>query len=182
MITDTAPIGHLLDDLPADIVITDPDIVAAYASDQSQFTETALPRAVVTPRTTNEVAACLRTAHRHGIAVVARGAGSGLSGAANPPAGAIVLSTHKMTAIREFDVANRLIVVEPGVVTAKLRAHVQHVGLHYPPDPGSVDFCTIGGNVATNAGGMCCVKYGVTGDFVIAIESVLADGRIMRTG
>ncbi|MGW8816245.1 FAD-binding oxidoreductase [Gordonia terrae] len=182
MIADAAPVEVLIDELPADIVITDPDILAAYASDQSQFTETALPRAVVTPRTTDEVAACLRTAHRHGIAVITRGAGSGLSGAANPPAGAIVLSTHKMTAIREFDIANRLIVVEPGIVTAELRAHVQQAGLHYPPDPGSVEFCTIGGNVATNAGGMCCVKYGVTGDFVIAVECVLADGRIMRTG
>lgn len=172
----------LLEELPADIVITDPDVVASYASDQSQFTPTALPRAVVTPRTTDEVAACLRTAHRLGIAVVTRGAGSGLSGAANPPAGTIVLSTHKMTAIREFDVANRLIVVEPGVITANLRAHVRQAGLHYPPDPGSVGFCTIGGNVATNAGGMCCVKYGVTGDFVIAMESVLPDGRVMRTG
>ena len=134
------------------------------------------------PRTTEEVAACVRVAHAHGVAIVPRGAGSGLSGGANTPADAIVLSLHRMTAIRELDTDNRIVVVEPGVITAELRNYVSKAGLYYPPDPGSVDFCTIGGNVATNAGGMCCVKYGVTGDFVLALECVLADGRIVRTG
>ncbi|MBY3987835.1 FAD-binding protein [Rhodococcus fascians] len=182
MTTADSSVHLLVHDLPDDIVVTDPDIVSAYARDQSQFTDNATPLAVLTPRTTLEVSACMASAHRQGISVVTRGAGSGLSGAANPPADAVVLSMHKMNSIRELDVDNRLVVVEPGVVTADLRDHVRKWGLYYPPDPGSVDFCTIGGNVATNAGGMCCVKYGVTGDFVIALECVLADGRIMRTG
>lgn len=182
MITDTTALDRLIDALPAGITTTDPDIVATYSADQSQFTDRALPLAVAMPRTTAEVAACVRAAHQHGIAVVPRGAGSGLSGAANAPAGALVVSLHRMTAIRELDTDNKLVVVEPGVITADLREHVRKAGLYYPPDPGSVEFCTIGGNVATNAGGMCCVKYGVTGDFVLALECVLADGRIMRTG
>lgn len=182
MITESAAIDRLVALLPADIIATDPDIVETYAGDQSQFTERALPFAVVMPRTTEEVAMVVRAAHDLGVVVVPRGAGSGLSGAANAPAGAIVVSLHRMTAIRELDIDNRLVVVEPGVITADLRAHVRNAGLYYPPDPGSVEFCTIGGNVATNAGGMCCVKYGVTGDFVLALECVLADGRIMRTG
>jgi glycolate oxidase len=168
--------------LPVDIVITDPDIVASYARDQSRFTESSPPSAVLAPRTTSEVSACLAAAHRNSVAVIPRGAGSGLSGAANATADAVVLSLHRMTAIREIDTVNRLAVVEPGVVTADLRARAADAGLFYPPDPGSVAFSTIGGNVATNAGGMCCVKYGVTGDFVIGLEVVLADGRILRTG
>jgi len=182
VITDSTAIDRLIDSLPAQIITTDPDVVASYAADQSQFTDRALPVAVAMPRTTEEVAACVRVAHAHGVAIVPRGAGSGLSGGANTPADAIVLSLHRMTAIRELDTDNRIVVVEPGVITAELRNYVSKAGLYYPPDPGSVDFCTIGGNVATNAGGMCCVKYGVTGDFVLALECVLADGRIVRTG
>ncbi|WP_342659788.1 putative FAD-linked oxidoreductase [Rhodococcus ruber] len=182
MITETTAIDRLVEALPAGTVTSDPDVVAAYAADQSQFTDRALPLAVAMPRTTEEVAACVRAAHAHGVAVVPRGAGSGLSGAVNTPTGALVVSLHRMTAIRELDVDSRVVVVEPGVVTAELRDHVSKAGLYYPPDPGSVEFCTIGGNVATNAGGMCCVKYGVTGDFVLALECVLPDGRIMRTG
>lgn len=172
----------LIDSLPREIVISDPDIVASYAHDQSRFTDSAPPAAVLVPRTTAEVSACLAAAHRNSVAVIPRGAGSGLSGAANATAGAVVLSLHRMTAIREIDTVDRLAVVEPGVVTADLRARAADAGLFYPPDPGSVAFSTIGGNVATNAGGMCCVKYGVTGDFVLALEVVLADGRILRTG
>ncbi|WP_405539486.1 FAD-binding protein [Streptomyces sp. NBC_00075] len=180
----SAPPGvrAVLTALPAEIVITDPDILPAYAGDQSRLTTRATPAAVVTPRTTGEVSACLATAHRHGVPVVPRGAGSGLSGGANPPTDAIVLSLHRMAAIVETDPANRLIVVQPGVVTGTLRKAAAAVDLYYPPDPGSVEFSTIGGNIATNAGGMCCVKYGVTGDFVLGLEVVLADGRILRTG
>ncbi|MFD7008455.1 FAD-binding oxidoreductase [Rhodococcus jostii] len=178
----TTPIQSTLDALPTDIVITDPDIVAGYAHDQSRFTDSAPPAAVLAPRSTDEVAACLRAAHQHAVAVIPRGAGSGLSGAANACADSIVLSLHRMTAIREVDTVNRIAVVQPGVVTADLRARAADAGLFYPPDPGSVDFSTLGGNVATNAGGICCVKYGVTGDFVLGLEVVLADGRILHTG
>lgn len=180
--TNTCAVQAVLNALPADIVLTDPDIVAGYGRDQSRLTDSATPAAVVLPRSTGEVSACLRAAHQHGVAVVARGAGSGLSGAANASPGAVVMSLHRMTAILELDTVNRLAVVQPGVITADLRAHVAASGLYYPPDPGSVEFCTIGGNVATNAGGMCCVKYGVTGDFVLGLEAVLADGKVVRTG
>ncbi|WP_228001985.1 FAD-binding oxidoreductase [Nocardia australiensis] len=164
------------------MIITDPDIAAGYAHDQSRFTPHHIPAAVLAPRSTDDVATCLALAHRHNVVVVARGAGSGLSGAANASPDSVILSLHRMNRIIRIDPGNRLAVVQPGVLTAALRAEVANAGLLYPPDPGSVEFCTIGGNIATNAGGMCCVKYGVTGDFVLALEVVLADGRILRTG
>ncbi|WP_392544253.1 FAD-binding oxidoreductase [Oryzobacter telluris] len=167
---------------PDGVLVTDPDIVATYAVDQSRLTSRGQPWAVASPRDTDEVAACLRVAHAHRIPVVTRGAGSGLSGGANAPDGSVVLSTHRMDRVLEIDVADRVAVVQPGVVTGRLRDAVAERGLFYPPDPGSVAFSTIGGNIATNAGGMCCLKYGVTGDFVRALEVVLADGSVMRTG
>ncbi|MFC4565590.1 FAD-binding oxidoreductase [Nocardiopsis mangrovi] len=178
----TARARAALAELPAEIATTDPDILAGYARDQSQFTPSETPAAMLAPRTTAEVATAMTALHRHGVPVVPRGAGSGLSGAANATADSVVLSLHRMDAILEVDPANRLAVVQPGVVTAALRERASGAGLAYPPDPGSVEFATIGGNVATNAGGMCCVKYGVTGDFVLGLEVVLADGRVVRTG
>ncbi|MBY3791404.1 FAD-binding protein [Rhodococcus fascians] len=178
----TTDIAALVDALPADIVVVDPDIVAGYARDQSQFTHSEVPAAVLMPRTTADVVACMAAASKHSITVIPRGAGSGLSGGANASAHSVVLSLHRMTRIRELDRVNRLAVVEPGVITSDLRTTASEAGLFYPPDPGSVTFSTIGGNVATNAGGMCCVKYGVTGDFVLGLEVVLADGRVLRTG
>ena len=180
--TEPSELQALEDLLPADIMVTDPDVVASYARDQSRFTEHSLPLAVLMPRSTDEVSLCLKVLHGRGVAVVPRGAGSGLSGAANASAGSVVLSLHRMDRILEMNRADRLAVVQPGVITATLRAAAKDAGLFYPPDPGSVEMCTVGGNVATNAGGMCCVKYGVTGDFVIGLEVVLADGRVMRTG
>jgi len=180
--TGRTALPEVLRELPADIVLTDPDVLGSYAHDESRFTEYAIPAAVLLPRSTAQVSACLAAAHRHGVRVVPRGAGSGLSGGANATADAVVLSTHRMNQVLEVNQADRLAVAQPGVLTAALRAQVQDVGLFYPPDPGSVEFSTLGGNVATNAGGMCCVKYGVTGDFVIAVEAVLADGRVLRTG
>ena len=179
---DVRPVPQLLTRLPADIVVTDPDITATYARDQSRFTAHEQPVAVLMPRSTDEVSRCLTAAHAAGVPVVARGAGSGLVGGANASAGSVVLSLHRMDRIVEVNAADRLAVVQPGVITADLRAAARDAGLFYPPDPGSVAFSTVGGNVATNAGGMCCVKYGVTGDFVMGMEVVLADGRVMRTG
>ena len=127
-------VQSMIDTLPADIVVDDPDIVAAYARDQSKFTDVGMPFAVLVPRTTAEVSVCMAAAHRHRVAVVPRGAGSGLSGAANATAGSVVLSLHRMNSIREIDVANRLAVIEPGVITADLRARVSEAGLFYPPD------------------------------------------------
>lgn len=179
-------IAVYLEELTAELspgsILTDPDITVAYSRDQSRLTESEPPAAVIIPRSTAEVSRCLSLATRHGVAVIPRGAGSGLSGAANATADAVVLSLHRMTDIIEMDIANRVAVVQPGVITADLRAAAADIGLFYPPDPGSVAFCTIGGNIATNAGGMCCVRYGVTGDFVLGLEIVLADGRVLRTG
>lgn len=178
----TTAIEELISEVGSHSVICDPDIVASYARDQSRFTPSAQPSAVLAPRTTAEVSAMLTVAHRNRVVVIPRGAGSGLSGAANALDGALILSLHRMDNILGVDIGNRLVVVQPGVITRALRTAVAEHGLYYPPDPGSVDMCTIGGNIAANAGGLCCVKYGVTGDFVLGLTVVLADGRILRTG
>lgn len=175
-------VGDLRAALGDDLLVTDPDLVGGYVRDQSRLTEHGTPLAVVAPRSTDDVAAALRWAHAHAVPVVTRGAGSGLVGGANAVDGGLVLTLHRMDRIVEVDVAGARAVVQPGVITGDLRAAVAAQGLFYPPDPGSVAFCSIGGNVATNAGGMCCVKYGVTGDYVLALEAVLPDGRVVRTG
>ena len=170
------------EELPASVVQTDPEVVAGFAHDEALLLERALPVAVLSPRSTEEVAACVRAATTAGLSVVTRGAGSGLAGGANATAGSVVLSTRRLDRIVTVDVEERLAAVQPGVITADLRSAAADLGLFYPPDPGSVAISTIGGNVATNAGGMCCVKYGVTGDYVLGLEAVLADGRVVRTG
>ncbi|QBR92851.1 FAD-binding oxidoreductase [Nocardioides euryhalodurans] len=167
--------------LPADVLVEDPDVVAAYAVDRAGQ-EHGTARALARVRTTEQVSTCLEVADRHGTPVVTRGAGSGLCGGANALDGCLLLSTERLDRVVELDRANRVMVVEPGVVTATIRSLAAEAGLHYPPDPGSVGFATIGGNVATNAGGLCCVKYGVTGDFVRALEVVLPSGEVVRTG
>lgn len=168
--------------LPEGIVVTDPDVVGSYVRDQSRLTAHGSPLAVLMPRSTEEVSLCMRALDELGVPAVPRGAGSGLSGGANATSDSVVISLHRMNQILEINPADRLAVVQPGVITAALRAAARQEALFYPPDPGSVEMCTVGGNAATNAGGMCCVKYGVTGDFVIGLEVVLADGRVMRTG
>jgi glycolate oxidase len=169
-------------DIDAAVLIADPDIASTYQRDQSEFTESERPAAVVAPRSEEEVSAVLQLAHRLGVVVIPRGAGSGLSGAANASAESITLSLHRMNRILKVDARNRVAVVEPGVITKALRDTAAAADLYYLPDPGSVDFCTLGGNIATNAGGMCCVKYGVTGDYVLGLRVALADGRILSTG
>src|SRR5690606_9275660 len=118
----------------------------------------------------------------HGVPVVARGAGTGLSGGANAVAGGVVLSLESMNRIRRIDVTERLAVVEPGVVNDHLRAAAAEHGLWYAPDPASSPWSTIGGNIATNAGGVCCVKYGVTRDHVLELEVVTGTGEVVRVG
>ena len=167
--------------LPADVLVEDPDVVAAYAVDRAGQ-EHGTARALARVRTTEQVSTCLEVAERHGTPVVTRGAGSGLCGGANALDGCLLLSTERLDRVVELDRANRVMVVEPGVVTATIRSLAAEAGLHYPPDPGSVGFSTIGGNVATNAGGLCCVKYGVTGDFVRALEVVLPAARSSGPG
>jgi len=168
--------------LGRDSVLTDPDVTASYARDQAMLAPAGTPAAVVLPRSTADVSATMRIAHAHGVPVVPRGAGSGLAGAANAVDGAITLVMTRMDAVLEVSTADRLAVVQPGVVNKALRDEVAGHGLFYPPDPSSYDWCTIGGNLANNSGGLCCVKYGVTTDYVLGMEVVLADGRVLRTG
>ncbi|MFT7835119.1 FAD-linked oxidase C-terminal domain-containing protein [Saccharothrix sp. BKS2] len=178
--------GSLLAELRAavgvDGVLTDVDVTAAYQRDMMPLAPFGTPLAVVLPTSAEQVRDVVRACGRSGTPIVPRGAGSGLSGAANAVEGCVVLAMTKMNAILEVDPDNRLAVVEPGVVNLDLRGAVEKHGLFYPPDPSSYDWCTIGGNLATNAGGLCCVKYGVTTDSVLGLEVVLADGELLRTG
>ncbi|WP_345771922.1 FAD-binding oxidoreductase [Geodermatophilus sabuli] len=178
----TAWAAELVDALGDDSVLTDPDVTASYARDQAMLAEAGTPAAVVLPRRTADVVAVMQIASRHGIPVVPRGAGSGLAGSSNAVDGAITLVMTRMDAVLEVSPADRLAVVQPGVVNKALRDAVAGSGLFYPPDPSSYDWCTIGGNLSTNSGGLCCVKYGVTTDYVLGLEVVLADGRVLRTG
>ena len=166
----------------ADAVLTDADVTVSYARDMTPLAPAGMPVAVVLPREASTVQAVVRVCAAHGVPIVPRGAGSGLAGAANAIDGCVVLSLARMNRIIEVDADNRLAVVEPGVVNLDLRAAVEKRGLFYPPDPSSYDWCTIGGNLATNAGGLCCVKYGVTTDFVLGLDVVLASGELLRTG
>ena len=141
-----------------------------------------VPDVALTPATTEEVAAILLVASREGIPVHPRGAGSSLSGGAVPVGGGIVLSLVRMNRIIEIDPADTLAVVQPGVVTVDLQRAVEQRGLFYPPDPASLHQSTLGGNVACNAGGPRCLKYGVTKDYVLGLTVVLMDGRVLRLG
>ena len=178
--------GSLIDDLlaalPADRVLTDPDLLAAHSRDEADLCDAGTPLAVVRPRDTGEVAAAVRVAAAHGVPVVPQGARTGLAGAANAVDGALLVSLTGLDRILEIDDGERIAVVQPGVVNAELRRAAEKEGLTYPPDPGSWESSTVGGNVATNAGGMCCVKYGVTGQYVLGLEVVLADGEVLRCG
>jgi glycolate oxidase len=177
-----AVLAELAAALPADRVLTDPDTVRPYVHDEAEWAEHGAPIAVVRPRSTAEVAAVVKACARHRVAVVPRGAGTGLSGGANAVDGCVVLSLERMRDIVEIDPGERLAVVQPGVVNDDLRAACAEQGLWYPPDPASAPWSTIGGNVATNAGGLCCVKYGVTRDYVLALEVVTAAGEVVRVG
>ncbi|MFB6709464.1 FAD-binding oxidoreductase [Streptomyces sp. NPDC056333] len=168
--------------LPAEALITDPDITASYAHDMASFCDAGAPAVVVLPRTVEQVQHVMRTATALRVPVVPQGARTGLSGAANASDGCIVLSLVKMDRILEIDPVDRIAVVEPGVINAVLSRAVNEHGLYYPPDPSSWEMCTIGGNIGTASGGLCCVKYGVTAEYVIGLEIVLADGRLLTTG
>ena len=158
-------------------MVTDPDVLAAHRQDRA-LTDAGWPLALVRPRTTEDVQAVLRWASATGTPVVTRGAGTGLSGAAAAIEGCLVLSTARMLEVR-IDADDLVAVVQPGVVNADLKAAARDHGLTYPPDPSSYEESTVGGNIATNAGGLCCVKYGVTRDYVLGLEVVLADGRVV---
>jgi len=171
----------LTSQLPAGTVVTDPDILAPYRQDRAFDPDAGTPLAVVRPARTEEVQTVLRWATEHRIAVVPRGMGTGLSGGATALDGGIVLSTEKMRDIT-VDPVTRTAVVQPGLLNAEVKKAVAAHGLWYPPDPSSFEICSIGGNIATNAGGLCCVKYGVTTDYVLGLQVVLADGTAVRLG
>jgi len=159
---------------------TDPADLKCYSYDVSSISS--LPEAVVLPGSTEEVSRVLFLANQEGLAVFPRGAGTGTTGASVPINGGLVLSLTRMDRIISINPADLTAMVEPGVVTGKLQEEVSRYGLFYPPDPASMHFCTIGGNVATGAGGPRAVKYGVTRDYVLALEIVLADGNVIHTG
>ncbi|MDR7385031.1 FAD-binding oxidoreductase [Promicromonospora iranensis] len=168
--------------LPDGTVLTDDAALEPYAHDDAEWADYATPVAVVLATSLDDVVATVRIAAAHDAPVVPRGAGTGLSGGANAMAGSVVLSLERMTRIREVNAAERYAVVEAGVLNDNLRSRVAEDGLWYPPDPASQAISTIGGNVATNAGGLCCVKYGVTRDYVLGMTAVLADGSVARLG
>ncbi|ASF09837.1 putative FAD-linked oxidase [Nocardia brasiliensis NBRC 14402] len=174
-------VSDLIDRLPEGAVVTDPDLLASYRQDWARDPAAGTPVAVVRATSTEDVAAALRWAHERRVPVVPRGAGSGLSGGATAVDGGLVLSTERMRAIT-VDPVTRTAVVQPGLLNAEVKRAVAAHGLWYPPDPSSFEICSIGGNAATNAGGLCCVKYGVTTDYVLGMEVVLADGTVLRLG
>src|SRR5690349_22862807 len=168
-----ALIGALGRGLPDGRLVTDPDVLAAISHDDAEWAPVGRPVAGVRARTEAEVRHVVRTCAEFRAPVVPRGAGTGLSGGANAADGSVVLDLSKMDQVLEIDRDNMTCVMQPGVVNNDLKAAVAEHGLWYPPDPASAPWSTIGGNVATNAGGLCCLKYGVTRDYVLALEAVV---------
>jgi glycolate oxidase len=177
----SAAVDELRDSLPDGVVVTDTDAVEKYRQDWSRDPSAGTPVAVVRAEDAGQVRTAVRWASAHGVPVVPRGAGSGLSGGSSAVDGGIVLSLERMTSI-EIDTSCQVAVVEPGAFNKDVKAAAAEQGLWYPPDPSSYEICSIGGNVATNAGGLCCVKYGVTTDYVLGLDVVLADGTLVTLG
>jgi glycolate oxidase len=161
-------------------VLSDEADLIAYSIDGTWIERR--PLAVVLPAHASEVSAVLKLANRERIIVAPRGSASGLSGGSIPLGGGIALAMTRMNHILEIDQLNQVAVVEPGVITARLQAEVEKLGLFYPPDPSSLQVSAIGGNVSENAGGARCLKYGVTADYVMGLQVVLPTGEIIRTG
>jgi glycolate oxidase len=173
-------IDQLIDIAGKEHVLYTPEDLAVYSYDGT-FAES-LPDVVVLPATTEQVSQVVKLAAEARIPVVPRGMGSGLAAGSVPFHGGMVISLTRMNHILEIDTENATVRTEAGVVTADLQAAVEKMGLFYPPDPSSIKHSTIGGNIACNAGGPRCLKYGVTGDYVLGLTVVLADGRILKTG
>ena len=163
-------------------LISDPEITATYSKDQAPFAAHQPAALVLLAKSTEEVSQAVTYANTYGIPVVARGAGSGLSGGANATSSSLVISLEKMNSIIDIDETNMIARVQAGVINLDLDKAAELKGLAYLPDPASRDWSTIGGNAATNAGGMCCVKYGVTSAHVRALTVVMADGQIVNLG
>jgi glycolate oxidase len=154
--------------------------MVSYSYDSSEHSHR--PSCAIWPTSTEQVAAVMKLASEHRLPVIPRGAGTGLSGMAVPVRAGIVMDLSRMDKILKVSAEDRLVVVQPGVVYADLDKALAPIGFFFPPDPGSGSVCTLGGNVATNAGGVKGAKYGTTRDYVLGLEVVTADGRIMRTG
>lgn len=180
---DAAIVTRLLEVLPEGRVLTrDPDVMDAYSHDQGVWAPYGRAAAVVRPRSTEEVQQIVRACLDHGTPLVPRSGGTGLVGGANAVDGCVVVAFDAMNAILSIDTVEGLAVVQPGVINDDLRAAAAEHGLWYPPDPASSPWSMIGGNVATNAGGVCCVKYGVTRDYVRELEVVTGTGEVVRLG
>ncbi|RNL49497.1 FAD-binding oxidoreductase [Arthrobacter oryzae] len=176
----------IIDELTAALgqakVAVDETTMATYAVDQAPVLEFKLPQAVVRAESVADVQATVRACAAHGVALVARGAGTGVSGGAHATEGCVVLSLERMNRILALSPDDETAVVEPGVINGDLNAAAAVHGLMFAPDPASFRISTVGGNVATNAGGLRCAKYGVTRDSVLALDVVLADGSLIHTG
>src|SRR5437868_15271913 len=166
--------------LSSDAIADDPETLAAHSGDKWFATEA--PEVVVFARSTSDVSKLLKFASQKKIAVTARGAGFGYVGGCVPAKKGIALSLMQMNRIKEINFADAIAIVEPGVITSELKGAARAQKLFYPPDPASMDNCTIGGNIATNAGGPRCLKYGVTRHYVLGLEVVLATGEVLRLG
>ncbi|GAB23287.1 putative FAD-linked oxidase [Gordonia polyisoprenivorans NBRC 16320 = JCM 10675] len=179
--TGSVDLADLRADLPDQMIVTDPDILAGYRQDRAFDPTAGTPLALIRPTTTEHVQTVVRWCAAHRVPIITRGAGTSLSGGSTAVDGAVMLSTEKMREM-SIDTATRTAVVQPGLFNAEVKAAAAAHDLWYPPDPSSFEICSIGGNVATNAGGLCCVKYGVTTDYVLGMQVVLADGRAIRLG
>jgi glycolate oxidase len=168
--------------LPGLRLLTDATDREAYRRDETAYIPAGLPGAVALPTRTADVVELVRTCAEFEVPIVPRGAGSGLSGGAAGIEGALTIAFTAMDRIIEIDAANLCVVTQPGVINAALKAAVAEHGLFYAPDPASFEMCSIGGNLGTNAGGLCCVKYGQTRESVLGLEVVMADGSVVRTG
>jgi glycolate oxidase len=173
-------LNKLADILGPDNLLTQPEDLCCYAYDATSLKY--LPEAVAFPANAQEISRILSLANEHYFPVVPRGTGTGTTGGALPVAGGLVLVTSRLNRILEIDADNFVAVVEPGVITGRLKAEVEKYGLYYPPDPSSANFCTIGGNVAECAGGAAAVRYGVTRDYVLGLSVVLPTGEMIDTG
>lgn len=171
---------HLIEALPGIPASIEPEDLTCYGFDASGAE--GRPSAVLWPETTEHVIRIMKYCHEQGIPVVPRGAGSGMTGGSVPLHGAAVLSTERMNRVLDLDRENLTVMVEPGIINGRLQLLVEEHGLFYPPDPASMNFCTIGGNVAENAGGPRALKYGVTRDYVLEIEAVLPGGDLITAG
>src|SRR6478735_8631808 len=164
-----APLADLVAAMPDGVVVTEADGMEKYRFDWSRDQSAGTPAAVVRAESAEQVQTAVRWASEHGVSVVPRGAGSGLSGGSTAVDGCLVLSLERMNTV-EIDPDCQVAIAQPGAFNADVKRAAGEHGLWYPPDPSSFEICSIGGNVATNAGGLCCVKYGVTTDYVLGME------------